>query len=263
MLALDIVPDDPAANLKTIDSVLAALPSDIRLVLLPEMCLSGYTVCDTTVRKDLEALALTPARFGELQRMAMTHNRHLWGSASAIDDADGTFRNRGFMIAPDGSTFLYDKKHIFTPGGEGRFYRPGHQQSPVVDVDGWKIKMCICYDLRFPAWNRNQNPSDRYDVLAVVANWPESRAYPWRQLLIGESIVNQSYVLGCNRSGTDMYGDYDADQTAAFDFWGKDISERDTVCGVPVVYATLVAAGLDRARHKFPVLDDADSITLS
>lgn len=260
LVALDIVPDDPEANLDRIERITASLLSGIRLVVLPEMCLSGYTVDDTTVAGDLKKVCLNDSHMERLKTIAARYNVNLWGTVAAYDAASGKFRNRGFMIAPDGGCHTYDKRHIFTPGGEGRFYEGGREQAPTVEIDGWKVKMGICFDLRFPAWLRN-NPDDPYDVLAVPANWPSSRAWPWHQLLIARAIENQCYCLGTDRSGHDMYGDYDASQTAAYDYWGKPIGERHIIDGTPVLVTVLNRERMMAARAKFPVLPNTDSFT--
>ncbi|MBJ6915464.1 carbon-nitrogen family hydrolase, partial [Vibrio cholerae] len=57
---------------------------------------------------------------------------------------------------------------------------------------------------RFPVWLRNQQAE--YDVLIVVANWPERRSLAWKTLLQARAIENQSYVVGVNRVGTDGNG---------------------------------------------------------
>lgn len=263
LLSLDIANDDPELNLSRVDRALCELQGEIRLAVLPEMCLTGYNVTDTTRREDLRRNVLTSERMERLQTMAHRYNMYLWGTASAAEEGSDMFRNRGFMIAPDESTEIYDKHHIFTPGGEGRFYRGGELMAPIVDVDGWLLKMCICYDLRFPAWNRNGVEGTPYDALVVPANWPKSRKLPWHQLLIARAIENQCYVLGCDRTGSDLYGEYLPEMTAVYDFWGTDISLRGETAGVPTVKAELSKSRLNRAREKFPVLKDADTFVIT
>ena len=117
--------------------------------------------------------------------------------------------------------------------------------------------MSICYDLRFPVWNRARK--NDYDILIVPTNWAASRSYPWNQLLIARAIENQICVMGCNRTGTDHYGNYNLTDTIALDNWGKDISDRRSD---GTVYATLSAEKFNNDRRRFAPWRDADDFTI-
>ena len=49
---------------------------------------------------------------------------------------DGTGRNRGLFVTPNGEVNIYDKKHLFTLGGEGENYVPGQIRTVVEFKDG-------------------------------------------------------------------------------------------------------------------------------
>ena len=80
----------------------------------------------------------------------------------------------------------------------------GGNTRTVFELNGWRIALFVCYDLRFPVWSRNV---DDYDVALYVANWPDARQYAWDTLLRARAIENQSYVLGVNRLGLNPGGD--------------------------------------------------------
>ena len=76
----------------------------------------------------------------------------------------------------------------------------------IASVNGWKINLMVCYDLRFPVWVRQQFDEEgkfEYDVLVYVANWPERRILAWKSLLRARAIENQCYAIGVNRIGND------------------------------------------------------------
>lgn len=123
----------------------------------------------------------------------------------------------------------------------------------------WKLKMAICYDLRFPVWMRNVNLE--YDALVIPANWPCSRQYAWEHLIEARAIENQSYILACNREGTDEYGQYTRGQSIVVDDFGKIISHLDNDTGI--VLATLNAERLCTNRKHFAPYRDADTFTIS
>ena len=73
-------------------------------------------------------------------------------------------------MLPDGTYKHYDKRHLFELGKEHDTYTAGKERL-IVNLKGWKICPVICYDLRFPVFLRNKDTA--YDMLLVVANWPE------------------------------------------------------------------------------------------
>jgi len=104
-----------------------------------------------------------------------------------------------FVLAgPDGTEHRYRKIHPFSHAGEERFVRPG-TELVTVDVEGFRVSMFVCYDLRFADefW---QLAADT-DVYLVPANWPEKRREHWMTLLAARAIENQAYVVGVNRVG--------------------------------------------------------------
>ncbi|MFX7621236.1 hypothetical protein ABTJ52_23240, partial [Acinetobacter baumannii] len=76
----------------------------------------------------------------------------------------------------------YDKRHRFAFAGEDQQYTAGNKRL-ITSVNGWKINLQVCYDLRFPVWARQQtSEKPEYDLLIYVANWPARRSYAWKQL---------------------------------------------------------------------------------
>jgi hypothetical protein len=106
-------------------------------------------------------------------------------------------------------------------------------------------------------WNRAI--ANNYDVLIVPANWAHSRYYAWKQMLIARAIENQTYVMGCNREGFDLYGDYNRYDSCAFNYWGKDMADKRQD---GTIYAVLDAEQFNTDRQRFAPWHDADSFTL-
>ena len=123
---------------------------------------------------------------------------------------------------------------------------------------GWNIAMVECYDIRFPVWCRNVD--NEYDVLFVVANWPEVRIDAWNKLLPARAIENQAYVCGVNCTGTDDKGFVYPESSRTLDFKGRDISVLQESTGL--IYATLMRDKLDAFRVKFAAWRDADQFKL-
>lgn len=244
--------EDAESNLKHFDSKInnIIIPTDI--IVLPEMFTTGFT--------------MNPKQFAEehggkglrwMIEKAKQKNCVLVGSISVKDK--GQFYNRLYWVKPDGSFQFYDKRHLFRMGNEDQFYTAGPEKL-IFDYKGWKICPLICYDLRFPVWSKNQKENS-YDVLIYVANWPEVRAYPWKQLLIARAIENQSYVVGLNRIGNDGNGVSHSGDSAVINPRGELMStiqsHEDKAETLSLSYNYL-----EDFRSKFPVLLDGDEFEI-
>ena len=137
----------------------------------------------------------------------------------------------------------------------------GTERFRTVRYRGWNISMIVCYDLRFPVWSRNVD--NEYDLLLVPANWPESRQYAWRQLLIARAIENQACVVGANRCGQCGRDVYDH-QSYIFNHLGQpaEVAALAPMPGVEILIATLSHDAVEQYRRAFPAAADADSFTI-
>ena len=257
LLPLDIVEMDVAANLSAVERRIELLPEQTDLVVLPEMFSTGFTTDPSILVRIAENTASSPT-LDALRSIAARKNVAIWGSMIARTDDGLGFINRGFMISPGAATEYYDKRHTFSLGGESKAFARGSQLSPIVEFRGWRLKMSICYDIRFPVWNRSR--ANDYDALIVPANWVNSRYYAWRHMLIARAIENQAYVAGCNREGSDLYGSYQRGDSLILDFNGHEIGTLSTD---GTISATLQGGLLDTARARFAPWRDADPFTLN
>lgn len=249
----DIILGKVSENLDAVEHRLKSLQPGVDLVVLPEMFNSGFTV-------DLQLLqSMAESNDGPtIKRVKQWVSKYafsIWGGYSA--KVDGKYYNRGFMAMPDGTVSFYNKRHLFQTGGESKIFTPGIRQAPIINLKGWNLMMSICYDIRFPVWNRSV--ANNYDALIVPANWAHARFHAWKHMLMARAIENQAYVVGCNREGNDIYGAYERHDSQAFDHMGFDIAER---CDDGTVYATFNAARFNHDRSKFRPWLDADDFKL-
>lgn len=253
IVQLDIANGDKEANILSIADKMNRVEKDTDLVVLPELCTTGFLL-DTDVMENL-AEPISGLTMDTMYRYAQVFNRAICGSF--IARVGGKFYNRAFFIEPSGEETFYDKRHLFSLSNEARFFSPGESHCPIIRFRGWNICLVICYDVRFPAWCRNND--NQYDILIAPANWPTSRAYAWKQLLIARAIENQSFVVGANRTGVDEFGEYPG-ESFIIDYMGHPVGRYNMDDGI--VYATINRDGMDSLRSKFPVWKDADRIQL-
>lgn len=252
IISHDIVWGDVSENLYTIEKALSRIEKDTDLVVLPELFSTGFMTSPELLIRYAEDAAHSHT-LEQVRNWARRYNMAF--TATLLIFQDGSIFNRAFFVEPSGETTFYDKKHLFSLGSESRDFTSGTTPIPVIRYRGWNIALAICYEVRFPAWLRNQG--NKYDILVLPANWPTNRAYAWRHLLIARAIENQAYVVGANRSGSDDSGQYgNGDQSFIFNYLGKPIHTPTPATNI--ITATFDHDKLTEYRHHFPVVDDAD-----
>ena len=244
IIQTDIFWADPQANAVRADEAIANNPG-ADLYVLPEMFSTGFCTRPEGVAEPSEGRTLT-----WMKCKAASTGAALAGSVAVCED--GKYYNRFYFVKPDGSVTKYDKKHLFTFGGEHEHFTAGSQRV-VVEWKGVRILLEICYDLRFPVWARNRGD---YDMIIYVASWPTPRVEAWKALLTARAIETQCYVAGVNRVGADPSNEY-CGGSRIIDPYGKIMAQcRDGV--EEVVSAEIDMNLLEAFRGKFPVLNDAD-----
>lgn len=253
----DIVWADVDENLFALTSAVKSdIPADTDILVLPELFATGFIKQKDILNRFSEASDGSKT-LERVCALARERKMAICGTL-AVRDNGGEIYNRAFFAEPSGEITFYDKRHLFSRSTESVNFSAGAALPPVVRYRGWNVAMAICYDLRFPAWLRNTD--NRYDLMLIPANWPESRRYAWEHLLIARAIENQAYVVGCNRGGADDYGTYD-DLTCVYDYMGKRINEQ--LSGKPyITVATLDKKEMYAFRKDFPVSADADKFNI-
>lgn len=248
ILQTDIYWANPKKNLECAEEMLKKY-AEVDLFVLPEMFSTGFCTQPQGIAEPVESESLV-----WMKRVAAERNCAIAGSV-AIEDG-GKFFNRFYFVHPDGLVQSYDKKHLFTYGGEHKQFTPGTERV-IVSYKGVRFLMQICYDLRFPVWSRNRGD---YDVALYVASWPVPRIEAWKALLRTRAIENQCYVVAVNRVGEDPNCSY-CGGSEVINPYGKTIAvcEDYKVCGAEAVIDMDV---LEDFRKKFPVLTDADDFCL-
>jgi len=241
---------DAAANRQSFDAAIEAakLPTD--LIVLPEMFTTGFS---------MDAPRLAETMQGEsiqwMQEKARQTNAAICGSL-IIRDGDRFF-NRFILADAAGVQLTYDKRHLFRLADEQHHYEAGTRLA-TIEINGFRIRPMVCYDLRFPVWSRNKND---YDLLVFVANWPSRRHHAWENLLRARAIENLSFGVGVNRVGTDGNDLPYAGGSAIIDYLGHEIVDLGDRVGSAT--ATLELEQLRKFRDRFAFHRDADEFRIA
>lgn len=249
ILQNDIVSADAEANHRHLGQLIAGLGTT-DLIVLPEVFNVGFgTTPEAVAQPEDDSPTLR-----WMQQMARQRDCAIAGSIPIVQRCGGQarFLNRLHFVRPDGTYDFYDKRHIFVYGGEWAYSSGG--QRTVAEWRGVRFLLQICYDLRFPLWNRNFGD---YDVAIFCGNWPTARIQQWAALLRARAIENQAYIIGVNRVGNDPLCDYPG-QSAIIHPYGHDLASGGSEEGAAT--AVLDLAALRTMRERFPVLREQDSL---
>ena len=171
---LAIAIGEPDANRKAAASAVAeAAAAGARLVVLPELCDSGYVFGDDPAQASAEAGALaSPADDSTTLRqwhaLAAEHELVIVGGFCERG-ADGRLFNSAAVVDASGTRAVYRKAHLWDK--EKLVFTPGDAPPPVVDLGFGLVGVMICYDLEFPEWVRLA-ALDGADLIAAPVNWP-------------------------------------------------------------------------------------------
>ncbi len=248
LIQTDLLWNDPTGNRAQFEQKIAEAGS-ADLIVLPEMFSTGFCT-----QPRLAAEPLGGETLPWMKRIAQKTDCALAGSVAV--EENGNYFNRFYFVKPDGSVSQYDKRHLFTYGGEHKEFTAGDKRV-IVEYKGWRILLQICYDLRFPVWSRNRND---YDLALYTANWPTPRVDAWSALLRARAIENLCYVAGINRTGTDPNCSY-CGKSALLDFKGQTLADVEPGKEA-LLSAELDADALRDFRKNFPALQDADRFSL-
>jgi len=232
-----------------------------RLILTPE----GSNILQRDREALFSALAIEDEDPAVMGFRALAKDLGVWlaiGSALVLR-ADGKAANRTLVITPGGEVAArYDKIHMFDvdlPTGErhreSSSYEPG-DKVVTVDVDGARLGLTICYDIRFPAVHRALALGGA-EVLCVPAAFtrPTGEAH-WEILLRARAIETGSFVLAAAQGGTHADGRATWGRSTVVGPWGEvlAIADHDEPCVVP---ARLNLEDARAARRAIPALVNA------
>lgn len=261
LIQADLHWEDKNANRQLLEEKIDALSQPAGIVVLPEMFSTGFSMRPEALAESMDGPTLD-----WMKHIAARKKIILTGSL--IIQENGNYYNRLIWMLPNGQYGYYDKRHRFAYAGENEHYTAGNKRL-IASVNGWRVLLLVCYDLRFPVWSRQQpgagtaGPSAsplEYDLIIYVANWPERRSHAWKTLLQARAIENQCYVAGVNRVGNDGNNIYHAGDSMIVDPLGEILAHQAKE--EALITQTLTKERLEEIRSRFPFWKDADHFSI-
>jgi predicted amidohydrolase len=253
--------DNVTVNLQAVDHLLQkAAGVGVKLAVLPEnfAFMGPDPQARQRVAEDFSDTTILPF----LREASARYSIYIVGGSVLLPDQGGKLRNTCPVFGPDGVCLTcYDKVHLFDVDLPGESHResdtivPG--TSPVsVDIEGWRLGLSICYDLRFPELYRHY-AREGCQLLTVPAAFtvPTGRAH-WEVLLRARAIENQAYVLAAAQAGRHPGGRKTWGHSMIIDPWGEIVAEaKKSDAEGTLATADIDSQRIEEVRRQIPALE--------
>jgi predicted amidohydrolase len=249
--------EDKSANIKTALALIdQAAAGGARLVALPEIW--PYLGPEEGNRDAAEPV---PGPITDLlAERATRHGMFIHaGSIHETREGDPKVFNTAVVIGPSGDIIAkYSKIHMFdvvldgiTSYEESATVEPG-DEIVTVDIDGVRVGLSICYDLRFPELFRILALRGAEIIILPAAFTMTTGKDHWEVLIRARAIENQVYMIAPAQVGADSSGRWCYGRSMIVDPWGVVLATAPDV--ETPIHATLDRSILQMVRRQIPSL---------
>ncbi|MDF1880961.1 carbon-nitrogen hydrolase family protein [Sulfurimonas sp. MAG313] len=179
-------------NLQTLISLIKETP-DKSVVLAPEVCLTDFDYVNFE-----EAAAFSMQAINAL--LPLSKNRII--ILTLIEKRDNKkFFNVAKVLHKEEIVHEQCKNELFILGEETKYFTSAKNDKPCIfEVDGLKLGLLICFELRFKKYWCDLEGAD---IILVPARWGKNRAENFKVLTEALAIINQCYVMGADATNED------------------------------------------------------------
>jgi predicted amidohydrolase len=248
---------DKKANLIKISQMITEAAKKASLICLPEVF--NFRSSDLELSR-ANAEEISGTSINTIQKLAESLNVSiLAGSLYLKENNTKKPFNSSILISNLGKIICrYDKIHLFDVTVDNKEILESNKTQSgtkiaLAELEGFRIGLSICYDLRFPELYRKYSGAE---ILLVPSafTYTTGKAH-WHSLLRARAIENQAYVIAPNQWGkadekmTNCYG-----HSMIIDPWGNIIAEAKEDQD-EIIYAKLDLDFLNQIRNQMPCLD--------
>lgn len=248
------VVEDKLTNLRKAEQMVQqAAAQGADLVILPEVFHAPYepagfiNYAETFPGPSTEMLSQAAAR----------HNICLVGGSILELDGEGKLYNTSYIFGSDGELLgKHRKVHLFDVEGEINFTEsaviaPGNDLT-LVDYQGFRFAVMICYDIRFPEWSRAA-ALEGAELLVVPGAFNMSSGPSfWELMMRTRALDNQVYVAAASPA-RNLNSSYHAwGHSMIVNPWGTILAEAGS--SEEIITAVFDPAYLKKVRQEMPLL---------
>lgn len=247
---MEVIPGNPEANRRKVKGWIEKVVQEdnVRTVVLPELWTTSFKL------EELNSLADTAGEPTKsfLSELSRANNVNIIGGSIA-NNIDGEIYNTSYVYNSEGKqVYEYSKIHLVPMLDEPSYLTGGKNKVEVFELDGIKMGVIICYDLRFPELARSLALQGA-QVLFIVAQWPTPRIFHWKNLQLARAIENQMYVVSCNGVGV-LEGVEYSGTSMMIDPWGE-ILQEGTINKEETLISTLNVEKVSEVRKEVPIFE--------
>lgn len=251
---------DKKTNFDKVEELVSKnITDDVDIIVLPEVWAVGWSC--KNFRKTAEYLEDSET-IDFLASIAKKYNVNIIGGSFIRRVNDDLFYNTCPVINREGKLIAtYDKMHLFSYYGclEGSYVENG-RSLVLIELEGVKIGLSICYDIRFPEIYRAYAEKGA-DILINMAAWPMSRAIHWEALTKARAIENQCFMIAVTQSGLIEGDEWNLGHSRIISYTGETIAEVGVGDNIETSFEGTILAelkfhGMNEFRKKCTVLLD-------
>lgn len=234
---------------RSLEMIAKAADNGARLLVLPELCNSGYVFNSRD-----EAFALSePIPEGPTTKawMEIAKARDLYIVAGITEREGDSLYNSSVVVGPSGYIGTFRKIHLWNE--ENLFFERGNLGFPVFSTPIGRIGTFICYDGWFPESYR-LCALQGADIICIPTNWvPIPGQDPKREamaniLVMGSAHSNSVFVAAADRVGTER-GQPFVGQSLIASYTGWPVAGPASAKDEEIIYADVNLADARRKRN--------------
>lgn len=162
---LESLTPNKSARLAELDvAAAAAAAANSNVLVVPELFLTGYNLEAPFVAEPIDGPSIAIAA-----SIAVKYAINIVFTWPESDAATGKLYDAAALIGRNGSTLAHYRK-VNLAVGENAFFTPGDVFAPVVDVDGVRVGLLICFDVFLPEPARTLALDSVQVILIPTAN---------------------------------------------------------------------------------------------
>lgn len=244
--------DDKKANFEKIRELIKENITKTDIIILPEVWSIGWS--PKIFQKNAEKINDSET-LNFLCNIAKTYNSWVIGGSFITAQSDKYYNTCPVINRNGKLVATYNKNHLFSYYGcnENQFVSTGNEPL-LVNIDGFKIGLTICYDIRFPEIYRAYRKAGA-DILVNCAAWGIKKPIPWECMTRSRAVENQCYMVALTQSGLIENNEWNLGHSRIIDYKGETIAEiTDQKEGI--ITATLDKTSILKFREKCTCIND-------
>ena len=249
-LQMEPIVGEKDRNVKhSIEMIGKAADNGAKLMVLPELCNSGYVFHS---REEAFSLAeVIPDGPTTQAWMQIAQERGLYIVAGISEREGDSLYNSAVVVGPNGYIGTFRKVHLWNE--ENLYFEPGNLGFPVFSTPIGRIGTFICYDGWFPESYR-LCALQGADIICIPTNWvPIPGQDPKREamaniLVMGSAHSNSVFVAAADRVGAER-GQPFVGQSLIASYTGWPVAGPASAKDEEIIYADVNLADARRKRN--------------